>query len=229
MKQKEKAKIMIAVPNLGNIATNLAFNWLQWITDKRFQVSIIAPQNVRPIPAARNLIAKTFLDSECEYLLMIDADMSSNPNLLDLATFDKDVIGALCFINKDEGIIPTVHERYGHGYKVMDSVSVNTLTEVDATGTGCLMIHRRVFEAMEPPYFEYLLTEEGLLKLGQDYYFCMKAKQAGFRIWVHTKYIAAHYQTVELFATYKRYTNLIKQATDVWAGVEMIQDGDSFK
>jgi GT2 family glycosyltransferase len=66
------------------------------------------------------------------------------------------------------------------------------------------MIRRRVFEKLDPPYFKYVYDEMGKLKLGQDFYFCQKAREAGFRIYVHTGILTSHYQNIDLLKLFKR-------------------------
>src|SRR5258707_15587933 len=48
------------------------------------QIRVELMYNVHPVDAARNTIAKNFLDSDCEWLCMIDNDMTPPPNLLEL-------------------------------------------------------------------------------------------------------------------------------------------------
>ncbi len=64
------------------------------------------------------------------------------------------------------------------------------LLEADGIGAGCLLIHRRVFEAMEPPYFQ--CNPDTLI--GEDFYFCRKAQAAGFKIYVDPGLICGHKQ-----------------------------------
>ena len=48
-----------------------------------------------------------------------------------------------------------------------------------------------MFEAIEPPYFYY---EHGRKEGGvsEDFYFCEKAREAGFKIAVHTGVLCKH-------------------------------------
>jgi hypothetical protein len=64
------------------------------------------------------------------------------------------------------------------------------LIECDGVGGGCLLIHRRVFEAMEKPYFQ---CNPGTF-IGEDFYFCRKAQAAGFKIFVDPGIICGHRQ-----------------------------------
>jgi GT2 family glycosyltransferase len=61
------------------------------------------------------------------------------------------------------------------------------LTEMKRVPTGCLLIRMTVFEALSEPYFRFLNDEETGEILGEDYVFCDRAREAGFRIWCDAK------------------------------------------
>ena len=63
----------------------------------------------------------------------------------------------------------------------------DALLECDAVGFGCVMIRRDVFEKMAEPRFER--DEDGT---GEDFLFCLKAKEAGFPIYADLGCIVGH-------------------------------------
>lgn len=62
------------------------------------------------------------------------------------------------------------------------------LIECDGVGAGCLLLHRRVLDAIEAPWFEY---NPGTY-IGEDFYFCRKVQAAGFKIYVDPGVISGH-------------------------------------
>lgn len=62
------------------------------------------------------------------------------------------------------------------------------LIECDGIGAGCILVHRRVLDAIEPPWFQY---NEGTF-IGEDFYFCRKVQAAGFKIFVDPGVICGH-------------------------------------
>ena len=77
----------------------------------------------------------------------------------------------------------------GDGSVVIDGPGVDPLLEVDAVGTGCILIHRSVLEAMEPPWFEY---RKGYGS--EDLQFCEHVKKTqGISIHVDMSTISGHY------------------------------------
>jgi hypothetical protein len=63
------------------------------------------------------------------------------------------------------------------------------LIECDGVSAGCLLINRRVFDALEKPYFQ---CSEGKNN-GEDFYFCRKAQLAGFKIYCDPSVLCGHY------------------------------------
>ncbi len=204
--ERPKIPILVGIPHTGQIRAELGVNYVQWMSDLRFEAHILPLPGFRPVTAARNKIVKIFLEDplykECKYLLMIDSDMSGPANLLELSFFNKPIIGAFTLMVKESRIVPLALKRQGRGYSNITPLAANELVEVDATGTGCMMIRRDVFAKLEKPYFEYLMDDEGLVQLGNDFYFCMKAKMAGIPIHVHTGYVTAHDQLVDIADLY---------------------------
>lgn len=62
------------------------------------------------------------------------------------------------------------------------------LIECDGVGGGCLLVHRSVLKAMDPPYFQY---NEGTF-VGEDFYFCRKIQAARYKIFVDPGVICGH-------------------------------------
>jgi len=86
------------------------------------------------------------------------------------------------------------------------------LVEVDSMGAGCLMIAREVFEAIEPPWWEwdYKRYDRGNCR-SPDAYFCEKAKKAGFKVYADpstcSPHISPKYGLIDM-NTFKAYVNM---------------------
>lgn len=57
--------------------------------------------------------------------------------------------------------------------------SKDALIRADALGTGCMLIKRDVLEAIGYPWFKCHEMSGG----GEDFFFCDRAKEAGFEVW----------------------------------------------
>lgn len=197
-------KVFIAVLNTGNIRVELAHCLIVLSHDKRYQVKITY-HNRKPIEENRNQIAKKFLESGYDYLLMIDSDNPPLKNPLDLVELDKDVIACPTPQWRDGDIFWVVMEKVDGGYKPVPVSRRNGLQKVDAVGTGCILIARRVLEAVKAPFIRKI-DEDGMSQLGLDFYFCEKARNKGFKIWAHWDYPCSHFKEINLVEV----LNLIK-------------------
>jgi hypothetical protein len=123
----------------------------------------------------RHLLAANL---EGDYLLYLDDDHTLPSDLvLRLLEHEKDVIGVL---NVDR-----------HSLALEPTSEAPGLYEVRLLGTAGMMVHRRVFEALEPPYFRAGISNEvGLV--GEDFDFCERVREAGFRIFADTTIALGH-------------------------------------
>jgi len=106
-----------------------------------------------------NGIVTTFLKTEYEWVLLLDADIYPTADLDTLLASDFDVAGC-AFVGKNS--ITT------HG------------TEEGVISVGCIKISRRVLEKIKPPWFTFELKDSGTSYQCECSYFCAKARAAGF-------------------------------------------------
>ena len=189
--------IYIAILNQGAIRPELA-DLVTKLGDQQKYNLIIAYPAKKPISNNRNTLVKKFLETDSDYLLMIDADCIPSEKVLDLADYDKDILGAVCFGFLKKMIVPfCMKKRYDGKY---DMVSVNQddgVIECDAVGTGLIMIARRVLENMRFP-FKNEYDPEGIKVKGLDFNFCRRAQKMGYKIWCDTDMLVSHWTTMDL-------------------------------
>jgi len=150
----------------------------------------------------RNSAADMFLESKAKSLLMLDRDHIFNHTYLQLLyEADKDIIAALGTtkiesLGENKAIVPLMSRMLDNKLVGMTQNEVNEEVrrgksepfEVDRTGMGMILIKRKVFERMQRPWFaqdpsNFENNPQGCT--GEDYYFCKKAQEAGFKIWIH--------------------------------------------
>lgn len=152
---------------------------------------------------ARNQVVDAFAKSGDEWLWFVDTDMVFPPDTLDrlLATAETSgarIVGGLCHTSEAK---PVMFRLLNDD---LESERVTTwadgqVVEVDATGTGCLLIHRGVFAAMKErfamlpsgaenpyPWFVDGMTSRKGDPFGEDTAFCIRARSLGERIVVDT-------------------------------------------
>lgn len=190
--------IYLAILNQGEIRTDLSQTINMIIQNDSYKIRLSYPTG-KPICNNRNTIVQKFLATkDCDYLMMIDSDIVPPPNILNIVDFNKDIITPLMFVWQKGMIIPLFLKRNKDGaYDADDYLNKAGLQETDATGTGCIVISRKVLETIRHP-FENVYDPDGVKTLGNDLNFCQKAKEAGFKIWVHLDYLCGHITKMDL-------------------------------
>jgi len=190
-------KIHIAILNQGSIRTENTNLMLELAGDTRYDVTISFPAN-KPISYNRNLLVKRFLETDADFLLMIDDDCVGDKRILDLADYDKDIIGATCFGYVKQMVIPFCMKRNKEGtYDILQVQNNSGVVECDGIGSGLMMIKREVLENMPYP-FRNEYDPEGLKIKGLDFNFCERAQKKGYTIWCDTNQLISHWTVMDL-------------------------------
>lgn len=163
-----------------------------------------------PISSNRNSIVKRFLGTDADFLLMMDNDVIPLSNPAEMVFADKDIIGFPAKVRQSHNSInwtaymvnPQAKES-GEAYIFIDLDSVDDkieVLEVDAVGTGAILIKRKVLEALQAPFnCEY--DKDGVTSFGTDFAFCRKAKQNGFKVYTAPQRFCEHIKTIGLLQT----------------------------
>lgn len=166
------------------------------------------------ITKSRNRIVRTFLElaGQPDWLLMIDADMEFDPDLVERLVAaahpeHRPIVGGLCFAymrDNERKFWPTLYAWIPGTERLrrLTQYPADSLVPVAATGAACLLVHRRVFVEMakrfpppwpwfaETPFYEKDEAGQPILETGdaysEDITFCLRAQAAGFPIHVHT-------------------------------------------
>jgi glycosyltransferase involved in cell wall biosynthesis len=139
---------------------------LQLITVKS---SIVAQARNNGVEFARNFRA--------DYILFLDSDMLFPPTaLFRLLLHRKDIVGA----TYTKRVAP--FGILGSQLAEQPTAASGDLLEMQRIPTGCLLIKMAVFDKLAKPYFRFDSDADGAI-VGEDYVFCDRAREAGFRIW----------------------------------------------
>ena len=103
------------------------------------------------IASARNGLARSFLGTQAEWLLMIDTDMTFRADVVErfLKVADRKkapIVGGLCFGKGSEGLFPTIYHWNGTLFSRQEGWDENSMVACDGTGAAALFVHRSVFE-----------------------------------------------------------------------------------
>ncbi|MEM3097458.1 MAG: hypothetical protein QXU32_01895 [Nitrososphaerales archaeon] len=145
-----------------------------------------------PFDHARNVAVEYVIKGGFTWLFFLDDDVIAPPDTVErLISHNKDIISGL-YYRRIEPIEPVMcKENAGR----ITKFNPGEVLEVDMVGAGCLLIHRRVFERIPKPWFEWLLDRDDIpenQRASEDFAFCRKARQHGFRIYVDTSIQCHH-------------------------------------
>jgi len=130
--------------------------------------------------------------------------------ILNMADYDKDIIGSTCFGFTNKMIVPFVMEqREDYKYDVLKTDLNNGVIECDAIGSGVMMIARRVLEDIPYP-FKNDYDPEGIKTRGLDFNFCRRAKKLGYKVWADTDNLTSHWATVDLKYMWHTFNELYR-------------------
>jgi GT2 family glycosyltransferase len=168
------------------------------------------------LAASANTAAKGFMQrpefAGAEWLCLVDNDTVPPPNMmrmLDNIPSYVDIVSPLCSMTYNDIIFPQqgtyVDSEGNRGFleqsnifQPLEDLSPD-LHEVDRVGGGCWFTRRRVFEAMTMPYYRDVFDPDTTeIIVTDDCYFQDQARRQGFRVFVDTRFKAAHYHTVNL-------------------------------
>jgi len=133
-------------------------------------------------------------DSGAHWVMFIDSDMTFPPDGISrLIDHNVDIVGGL-YVKVKPPHFPTLYQKNEEegGYNTFWDYELGELAECDATGAGFLLIKTEVFENMGTPYFAFPPLEKSDRPLGEDMYFCAKAKELGYKILVDTSLVIGH-------------------------------------
>ncbi len=209
--------ILITIPNQHFIHKVVVHRIMMLQHDDRYRLTFKFPSH-KPYENNLHHIVQEFIDGKWNFWLNIDNDNPPIGNPLDLVSLDKDIVGLPTPVwhFKDDG---KKGERpvYWNAY---DYVSTNDaylehtpregLQKVDAVGTGCLLIKRRVFlnKNMQKGAFTRKLYPNGTVNKGNDISFCERARNQGFEIYCHYDYPCQHFNKLELNEVVRAFRNL---------------------
>jgi hypothetical protein len=202
--------ITISILNQGSIRPETTDMLFKLSKQGKYKLSIEYPSK-KPISYNRNDICKRFLETDSDYLLMFDGDcIPENVNrILDMADYDKDIIGTVCFGFVNKMIVPfMMKQRPDFKYDVIDTGLNQGVVECDAIGSGVMMIARRVLENLPHP-FRNDYDPEGIKTKGLDFNFCRRAKKLGYSVWADTDNLTSHWTTMDLLHMWKTFDTML--------------------
>jgi hypothetical protein len=122
----------------------------------------------------------------CSHLLFIDSDMRFPQDMISrLLAHDVDIVATNCARRRmPTGPTAQVYKENGDRELVWSMPESTGLQEVGSVGMGVMLIKAGVFKALSEPWYETPWRSDKRGYIGEDVFFCKKAREAGFKIWI---------------------------------------------
>ena len=210
---KSGDKVCIGIVNDGTINALLAMDFIHIARHPQGKLDhMVQVGNIGLTTRSRNVVVKTYLETtEAEWLLLIDSDerltLETWFKLLETAHHkERPIVSGLvfaAFFDGDDALrpVPTIYRmNETNGLQPIDDYPQNEVIEVDAAGTGCLLIHRSVLLEMQKQATtnqgkDWAWFVEGAIEgtyFGEDLLFSKRLKSLGYKIHAHTGAILPH-------------------------------------
>lgn len=190
----EMFELLKQMSNTPNVQINLRNPRISWAV---------------PVSNNRNIIRRDFLQTDNDFLLMIDHDIVPQSNPAELVFANKDIIGMPAKI-RQKGNTLNWSAYMKHPDKIeyapldfarvdptIDLLRLNDAPNKGAVGTGCILIKRKVLETCPP--FRELTDKNGVVIAGEDFYFCEQADMLGFEIYTTPQRRCEHFHETGLY------------------------------
>ena len=208
----EKDKVTIGICSPGVVSTNFMTSILDIARSQKQLGQFISLQGSGVISRLRNQVAATFLDAtKDDWLLMIDTDeMLSKDHFAKLLQGAdaklRPIVSGVVFGAWETGEIypepvPCIFKTNDTGGLFpVHEYEKDQLIEIDAAGTGCLLVHRKVLERFREDANEHQGKMWGFFQdmplngewIGEDILFSLRAKSFGYRLFAHTGVLLPH-------------------------------------
>jgi hypothetical protein len=122
----------------------------------------------------------------CSHILFIDSDMRFPQDMISrLLAHDLDIVATNCARRRmPTGPTAQIYKENGDRELVWSMPESTGLQEVGSVGMGVMMIKAGVFKALSEPWYETPWRHDKRGYIGEDVFFCRKAREAGFKIWI---------------------------------------------
>jgi len=177
---------------------DIFFEWI--IKNKKEDTLSIVRQSGYQIDEMRNALVEVAIKNKMTHILFLDTDMSFPQDMIVKMIEDIDdnpkyeAITGL-YVRKTPPYLPHIYPKFLKSKKfgIAGIYPVDSIFPVAGAGMGCCLIDMKVFKRIEKPYFKSGGSARGAKKLGEDLYFCAKAKP---KMLCDTRLVCPHFKPV---------------------------------
>lgn len=177
-----------------NIAICLGCTWdflpvqffHSWIGMKKPKHSVVFGNRGRQDDIRNSLVNQVLKsDDDFSHILFLDIDHYHHPDTIPMLLSRKQSIVSGLSFRRSEPYDPIMFKQVGDRFENITKWTDGDLVEVDAIGAASLLVEIDVFKKMQSPWFQMNYPfKSGVVS--EDFAFCLKAKELGYKIWCDT-------------------------------------------
>ena len=215
-RRKKPLSIFIATPTMGDVPMQYAHSLVALVlkTKEKYPDCKIVMSTVyrKMHHRARTELAEAFLMTDCTHLMWIDDDnIPREDDLNKLLAHDVPLISGLYF-RRSEPYEPIIMVSRENGVGTVRRPDIYRMkskkpVKIHSTGMGFMLIKREVLEAVKKMNVPMFDIRGGI---GEDIWFCMQAKGAGYDILLDTSVEIGHLGEKEM-VTGKTYLKFYEE------------------
>jgi GT2 family glycosyltransferase len=175
--------VLVGIPSGDSVSIAFMRTHVAALNLKKGRVYRYSVTGMNAVSARNEIVAKA-LEENHSHVFFMDSDMTFPKDCLQtLLGRDKDVVGGF-YLRKKGQFLPNAFELGERKGNLLKTEFVEELKEVEAIGTGCLLVKTQVFRDIKKPWFEYECHDQDRGHMStEDIVFCDKARDAGYKIW----------------------------------------------
>lgn len=193
-------KIIFAAPNYGPLFAPVVSSWLGCVAYTSRYVTVenlglvggVSVTDRQYTHTAENNCVQEFLGmKDATHLFLTESDMILPKDaIVNLLKLDKDAASGIYFLRGGQGtpclFMPAkaTHANNPYGHTQVTAFPEDKPFKIGCPGLGCVLIKRKVFETLKPPWFDLKESDDKGRGWGSDMYFYYHLRQAGFECWV---------------------------------------------
>ncbi len=170
-----EVKVALALPTNRGLKPQTLQSLLELVAYKNYDYQILIGTEGFNTAENRTWLVAQASKAHCTHIFCVDDDMVYEKDTVErLLAHDKDIVGAKYANRRGNGEVIAYLDFKGETPK--------ELFECGALGGGCVLIKMDVFKKVSQPWFWYEIAPTGAVTMSHDWYFCKKAREAGYSI-----------------------------------------------
>lgn len=175
--------VAVCVPSRDVVSAGFAFDLCRMVAQADCNVSLLNIQGTL-IVNQRTDLARQAMAMGATHILYLDDDMRFPADTMDrLLKHKKDIVAAN-YPTRKFPIQPVAFANDTDLTRVPTNADSTGLETVSSVGMGVMLVNVEVFDKIGLPYFMIGFSPKNQEYTGEDIFFCRKARQAGYQIYI---------------------------------------------